>query len=391
MDENKSLQNRKSLWQQNQRLLNALEYRNVQLHSLFRSLPDQYYLFSSHGICKEFLTNDLNELIINPERMGDNVVDLFEDASTGELIEEYIKNAASTGLFLTCNIKITDLLNQKRFYECRFSATSKTEVMMIVRDVTNEELYKNKLKVKVDELKRMNEKLNKYIKSNEELEKFAYIASHDLKEPIRNISFYAQYLKKELPKSSTKNNEYVDQIISRTFLMKNLIDDLLLYSSVDNQDLVIEKIDLLELINEVKNSLKVLIEQNDATINVKTNTIIEGDRFMFHRLFYNLIQNSIKYRSEKKPKIIIDNNETKNNILIKVSDNGIGISKQYVEYVFGLFKKIKNNHSKEGAGLGLSICRRVMERHFGEIYIDSDLGKGSIFNIKIPKTYTNLL
>lgn len=391
MDEKNSLQNRKNLWQQNQNLLNALEYRNVQLHSLFRSLPDQYYLFSSHGICKEFLTNDLNELIIDPERMGDNVVDLFEDSTIGELIAEYIKNAASTGLFLSCNINITDLLNQKRFYECRFSATNKTEVMMIVRDITNEELYKNKLKVKVDELKKMNGKLNKYIKSNEELEKFAYIASHDLKEPIRNISFYAQYLKKELPKNSTINKEYVDEIISRTFLMKNLIDDLLLYSSVDNQDLIIEKIDLLELINEVKNSLKVLIEQNGASIYIKNNVTIEADRFMFHRLFYNLIQNSIKYRSDKKPEIIIDHNEFKNNTLIKYIDNGIGISKQYVEYVFGLFKKIKNKHSEEGAGLGLSICRRIMERHFGEIYIDSDLGKGTTINIKLPKAYNNLL
>jgi len=387
MDKNKSEYDQKlksSLLQQNQNLLDALEYRNVQLHSLFRSLPDQYYLFSSDGICKEFLTNDLSELIVNPERMGANVVDLFDDPSTGELIEEYIKNAASTGLFLSCKIIITDLLKQKRYYECRFSATSKTEVMMIVRDITNEELYKDKLKIKVDELKKTNERLNKYIKSNEELEKFAYIASHDLKEPIRNISFCAQYLKKELQNESDKSKEYVDDIIKRTFSMKNLIDDLLLYSSVDNQDLIIEKIDLSELITDVKSSLKVLIEQNDASISIETNTTIDGDRFMFHRLFYNLIQNAIKYRSDKTPEIIIESNKTKNSVLLKLVDNGIGISKQYVEYVFGLFKKIKNNHT-EGAGLGLSICRRIIERHFGEIHIQSDLGKGTIINIKLPR------
>jgi len=387
MDKNRIEYDKKkqsSLWQQNQSLLNALEYRNVQLHSLFRSLPDQYYLFSSDGICKEFLTNDLSELIINPERMGYNVVDLFDDISTGELIEEYIKNAASTGLFLTCKITLIDLLGQKRFYECRFSATNKTEVMMIVRDITNEELYKDKLKIKVDELKKTNEKLNKYIKSNEELEKFAYIASHDLKEPIRNISFYAQYLKKEIQNYSAQSKEYVDEIIRKTFLMKNLIDDLLLYSSVDNQELIIEKIDLSELVSDVKSSLNILIQQNNATVNIEKNTTIDGDRFMFHRLFYNLIQNAIKYRSEQSPQITIYSNETKNSIFLKFIDNGIGISKQYIEYVFGLFKKIKNNHT-EGAGLGLSICRRIVERHFGEIYIQSDVGMGTTINIKLPK------
>ncbi len=387
MDKNNRNSDKKkqiSLQQQNQSLLNALEYRNVQLHSLFRSLPDQYYLFSSEGICKEFLTNDLSELIINPERMGDNVVDLFDDVTTGELIEEYIKNAASTGLFLTCKINMIDLLNQKRYYECRFSATNKTEVMMIVRDITNEELYKDKLKVKVDELKKTNVKLNKYIKSNEELEKFAYIASHDLKEPIRNISFYAQYLKKELQDYSANSKEYTDEIIKRTFLMESLIDNLLLYSSVDNQDLIIEKIDLSKLLIDVKSSLNVLIKQNNVSFKIEKNVTIDGDLFMFHRLFYNLIQNAIKYRSEKTPEITISSNETKNSILVKLIDNGIGISKQYVEYVFGLFKKIKNNQT-EGAGLGLSICRRIVERHFGEIYIESDLGSGTTINIKLPK------
>lgn len=378
------------LKQQNQQLLNALEYRNVQLHSLFRSLPDQYYLFTSEGVCKEFLANDLSELIINPERMGANVVDLFDDPSIGELVEEYIKNAASTGLLMTCKIRLIDLLKQNRYYECRFSATSDKEVMMIVRDVTNEELFKDKLKVKVDELKKTNEKLNKYIQSNEELEQFAYIASHDLKEPIRNISFYAQYLKKDNEIHSDKGKKYLDEIINRTFLMKKLIDDLLLYSSVDNQDLNIEKINLETLIEDAKSRLNILIEQNNAFIRIDKNITLNVDRFMFNQLFYNLIQNAIKYRGEAPPHIVIEGHTTKNGILLKVIDNGIGIDKKYVEYVFGLFKKISRNNI-DGVGLGLSIARKIIERHFGEISIESDIGKGSTINIKLPKKINNNL
>jgi len=390
MDSRKNDYDPLKLKQQNQQLLNALEYRNVQLHSLFRSLPDQYYLFTNDGVCKEFLANDLSELIINPERMGANVVDLFDDPSIGELIEEYIKNAASTGLLMTCKIMIVDLLNQNRYYECRFSATHDKEVMMIVRDVTNEELYKDKLKVNVDELKKINEKLNKYIKSNEELEQFAYIASHDLKEPIRNISFYAQYLKKDNEIHSEKGKKYLDEIINRTFLMKKLIEDLLLYSSVDNQDLVIEKISLEEIVEHVKDRLSVLIEQNNVNIRIDKNITLNADRFMFNQLFYNLIQNAIKYKSDVSPQITIESQTTKSGILLKIIDNGIGIDKKYVEYVFGLFKKISKNNTN-GVGLGLSIARKIIERHFGEISIQSDIGKGSTINIKLPKKINNNL
>jgi len=256
--------------------------------------------------------------------------------------------------------------------------------MMIVRDVTKEELYKNKLKVNVEKLKKTNEKLNQYIKSNEELENFAYIASHDLKEPIRNISFYAQYLKNQKDINAEKHGHYVDEIINRTFNMEKLIDDLLFYARVENQELIIEKFALSDLVDEAKNSLNVLVEKNEASINIENDIAIYGDRFMFHRLFYNLLQNAIKYRSEHIPKISIQAKETKNNVILKLIDNGIGISKQYVEYVFGIFKKIKSSQV-DGVGLGLSICKRIVERHQGEISIVSDLGKGTRINIQIPK------
>jgi len=255
--------------------------------------------------------------------------------------------------------------------------------MMIARDVTREEISENNLKIKVEELKKTNTKLNEYIKSNEELEKFAYIASHDLKEPIRNISFFAQYLKRQENLTEESQN-YINEIIERSFKMKNLIDDLLFYSKVENQELHYEKFNLKDLVNDVVKKLDVLIKENKATIEIENDIKIYADRFLFMRLFYNLIQNSIKYQSDKKPEVVIKAKETNNQFSFDFIDNGIGIPTQYHDYIFGVFKKIKQN-GIDGVGLGLSICKRIIERHNGAIKIYSDINQGATFNITISK------
>jgi len=311
------------------------------------------------------------------------VLDLFEDKSIGQIMEHHIKNASSSGLLMTCKIKQQDILKQTRFYECRFLEVFDGEVMMIARDVTREEISENNLKIKVEELKKTNTKLNEYIKSNEELEKFAYIASHDLKEPIRNISFFAQYLKRQENLTEESQN-YINEIIERSFKMKNLIDDLLFYSKVENQELHYEKFNLKDLVNDVVKKLDVLIKENKATIEIENDIKIYADRFLFMRLFYNLIQNSIKYQSDKKPEVVIKAKETNNQFSFDFIDNGIGIPTQYHDYIFGVFKKIKQN-GIDGVGLGLSICKRIIERHNGAIKIYSDINQGATFSITISK------
>jgi len=226
---NISNENNATLQNQNKELLKALEYRNVQMHSLLKSLSGQYYLFTKEGICVEFLSNDLSGLLISTEKIGSLVKDCFDDELTGNTIHQHINKAFSSGTVVSCKIRRLDILNQYRYFECKLYKVNFDEVMMIVRDITLEEVTLKKYQAKVNELKQANEKLNGYIQSNEELSKFAYIVAHDLKEPIRNISYFAQLLKKQLSNNSKENSNLANEVIDRTFTMHKMIDDLLLY------------------------------------------------------------------------------------------------------------------------------------------------------------------
>jgi len=371
-----------ALKKQNTNLLKALEYRNVQLHSLLKSLPDQYYLFTDDGNCIEFLSNDLSELLIPTEKIGLNAKECFEDEVTGYTIFQQIKRAISSDLVVSCKIQQLDVLNQIRYFECRFYKVNVGEVMMIVRDISLEEITLKKYQLKVNELKTTNEKLNSYIQSNEELSKFAYIVAHDLKEPIRNISYFAQQLKKQTIDKSEKKLGYVNEVINRTFIMNKMIDDLLLYSSVENQDLVYENFNISELIDNVKSNLKLLIDENEAVIKLENDVMIRGDISLFKHVFNNIISNSIKYRSEEKPLITIWSENISGKLKLYINDNGIGVNPKYHSYIFETFNKVRQVKSS-GIGLGLAIFKKIINRHKGIINISSSLKKGSTINITL--------
>jgi len=374
-----------ALQKQNAYLLKALEYRNVQLHSLFKSLPDQYYLFTKDCICTEFLSNDLSELLIPTEKIGFHAKECFEDEVTGRTIYQHIEKAIMSATVISCKIQQLDILKQTRHFECRFYKVNFGEVMMIAREITVEEVTLKKYQIKVNELRAANEKLNSYIQSNEELSKFAYIVAHDLKEPIRNISYFAQLIKKETTDRSEENLNLVNEVIDRTFTMYKMIDDLLLYSSVENQNLVYEKFNVSELIKEVKSHLKVLIDENEAIIKLNDDAQIYGDQSLFRNVFSNIISNSIKYKSTEKPIITIWSESMNNKLKLFINDNGIGVHPKYHNYIFETFNKVRQVKSS-GIGLGLAICKKIINRHNGTIGISSSQGSGSTINITLDNS-----
>lgn len=377
-----NLNKNSALQKQNSNLLKALEYRNVQLHSLFRSLPDQYYLFTRDFICTEFLSNDLSELLIPTDKIGAFVKECFKDDVTGFTIQEHLKYATSSGKVVSCKIQQLDILNQNRYFECRFYKVNFDEIMMIARDITLQEVTLQKYQIKVNELRNANEMLSGYIQSNEELSKFAYIVAHDLKEPIRNISYFAQLAKKETTDRSEGNLKLVDEVIDRTQTMYKMIDDLLLYSSVENQSLVFEKFKISQLIEDVKSNIKLLIKENDATILLENDVIINADRSLFKSVFSNIITNAIKYRNAETPVVTIWSEKIKDKLKLFVSDNGIGVDPKYHNYIFETFNKVRQVKSS-GIGLGLAICKKIVNRHNGTISISSKPGEGSTINITL--------
>lgn len=377
-DKNEALQ------KQNNNLLKALEYRNVQLHSLFKSLPDQYYLFNDDCICIEFLSNDLSELLIPTEKIGFHATECFEDEVTGNIIYQHINKAIVSTAVVSCKIQQLDILKQTRHFECRFYKVNFGDVMMIAREITMEEVTLKKYQIKVHELKSANEKLNRYIQSNEELSKFASIVAHDLKEPIRNISYFAQLIKKETADTTKKNFKLVNEVIDRTFIMYKMVDDLLLYSTVENQNLSYEKFQVSLLLEEVKSNLKLLIVENEAVVELSNDAVIRGDKSLFRNVFSNIISNSIKYRSAEKPLIKIWSENAHSKLKLFIKDNGIGVHPNYHNYIFETFNKIGQVKSS-GIGLGLAICKKIINRHKGTIGISSSQGNGSTINIILNK------
>ena len=222
--------------------------------------------------------------------------------------------------------------------------------------------------------------------SNADLERFVYVATHDLQEPLRLITSFLQLLKKKYDSQLDEQaSEYINYAVDGSRRIKKLILDLLEYSkfSIDRDGFKV--LDAGKLIEDVKHSLCSLLKQHHAIIDVKPLPVIYADPSLLHQLFKNLLTNSIKYRGDSTPKISIDCIAQGDNYLFSVSDNGIGIDPGYSEKIFDLFQRLHKNEAFEGTGVGLAICEKIIRLHRGSIWVESMPGKGSTFYFTIPQ------
>ncbi|MGK0389180.1 MAG: signal transduction histidine kinase/Tfp pilus assembly protein PilF [Maribacter sp.] len=235
-----------------------------------------------------------------------------------------------------------------------------------------------------EELSVSNDKLRK---SNAELERFAYITSHDLKEPLRNISSFVQLLKRSVDfKAGSPQLEYMDFIMKSTDQMYQLIQDVLKYARLSEQDNPDEEVDLNLIVNDIKDSL--ISRHLDKSVKININNqlpIINSQSTNMHLLFKNLIENGIKYNETKQAEINIGCKIETNKYIFSIKDNGIGIDEEYYPRIFEMFKRLHNRSVYEGTGLGLSISKKIVDSFSGEIWVDSKMGDGSTFYFSIPK------
>ncbi len=232
---------------------------------------------------------------------------------------------------------------------------------------------------KIDELAKKEEELSQ---SNKELEQFAYTASHDLQAPLRHISVYIDVLKKELPPERL-NDELKNAmgfISSSADKMKILINDLLEFSKVGKTSLTIEHCNVHDLTTEVLEILDEEIKECSAEITVGELSEISCDKGRLSQVFQNLISNSIKYRNpETNPKIDINCRSIGADWQFRIDDNGIGISEKYHERIFHIFKRLHTSTAYPGTGIGLSICKKIIELHGGRIWVENNNAQGSSF------------
>jgi light-regulated signal transduction histidine kinase (bacteriophytochrome) len=237
------------------------------------------------------------------------------------------------------------------------------------------------------ELKAANEKLRK---SNEELEQFTYLASHDLKEPLRNISSFVTLIQRRIKKINIPElNEYFDFVILNTKRMYSLVEDVLVLSRINNHEpLASSPVDLNDVIQDVQMGLDTLIREKKAHITTDHLPTVEAPRAHLFLVFKNLIENGIKYNESVKPQVHIyySIHQEKNCYQFTVSDNGIGVDIKYQTQIFEMFKRLNNREKYTGSGMGLAICKKILARYGGEIWIQSEENKGSTFYFTLPVT-----
>ena len=233
--------------------------------------------------------------------------------------------------------------------------------------------------------KDLNETLKKLVRSNEELQQFAYVASHDLREPLRMITSFLQLLERRYKDRLDEDaNEFIEFAVNGAKRLDSMITDLLEYSRVANKVRDNSKVNLNEVLEKVFLNLKILIDENCAVITQDILPTIRGDEKLMIQLFQNLIGNAIKYKGEKVPSIHISVLRVANQYLFTVKDNGIGISSEHMDRIFTIFQRLHTKDEYEGTGIGLSIAQKIVHQHGGEIWVESEQGKGSKFNFTIP-------
>ena len=224
-------------------------------------------------------------------------------------------------------------------------------------------------------------------RSNAELEQFAYIASHDLQEPLRMISSYTGLLEKRYAAQfDDEAKEFMTFIVEGAARMKQLIVDLLTYSRAGTRKKAPTLTDSREVLNNVLMNLKMTIEDHNAEISSGTLPTIMVDPVQLGQLLQNLIGNAIKFHGQEPPCIHISSEERGNEWLFSVNDNGIGIEPQYFHRIFMIFQRLHRRKDYEGTGIGLAVCKKIVENFGGQIWVESEPGKGSTFFFTVPKS-----
>ncbi|MBD2012677.1 GHKL domain-containing protein [Microcoleus sp. FACHB-53] len=222
--------------------------------------------------------------------------------------------------------------------------------------------------------------------SNRELEQFAYVASHDLQEPLRAVNSYAQLLgRKYQGNLDAKADKYLGYIMEGATRMQQLINDLLEFSRVGTRAKELKLTACEVVLSQVLINLKVAIAECQAVVTHDPLPTIMGDEIQLMQLFQNLISNAIKFHREEPPCVHISVVQQQNDWVFSVRDNGIGMEPEYFERIFTIFQRLHSRAEYPGTGIGLAVCKKIVERHGGRIWIESELGVGTTFYFTIPQ------
>ncbi|SEW36944.1 sensor histidine kinase [Chitinophaga arvensicola] len=393
-----------------------IKRKNEQLHELsdkLRKSEEQYKMLTNSLPLMIFTMDDQGNLLFANEWLaiytGSSIAEINESKWTSIihpddytsfsllLKSELIKGASSLQAQLRLRSQGTE---EYKWHQVSIngavSAHQEQEYRIgFIVDIHSQKVYEQTLKDNI-ELKQIQQELkenqqtleNSNIelnRSNLELQQFAYIASHDLQEPVRKILFYSNYLLNNTPEIDSKRAQFLSNIHSSSERMKNLIQDLLSISLINKAAANYQQVDLNVILSEVLQDLEMVISRKNAVINAVDLPVIYGDAIMMRQLFSNLISNSLKFTRElSPPEILISTENGPGEVEIIFKDNGIGFDEKYLPQIFALFKRLHSRETYEGTGLGLAICRKIVELHNGRIRASGNEGTGATFYVSLP-------
>ncbi|MDP1717381.1 MAG: ATP-binding protein [Burkholderiales bacterium] len=232
---------------------------------------------------------------------------------------------------------------------------------------------------------RVMERTSELSRANEELEKFAYVASHDLQEPLRTVANFSQLLEERYADKLDKDGrEFIGYIHSGARHMRTLVDDLLAYSRLGAKALTLSEVDCEKVLREVLEDLKTAFQESGAVIEHDPLPAVRADAGQIRQLFANLLSNAIKFRGAEPLRIHVGATLEDGNWIFSVRDNGIGINPKYYTQIFGMYERLHSMSQYPGTGIGLALCKKIVEEYHGRIWVDSEEGRGSAFHFSIP-------
>ena len=365
-----------------------LSKTQFRLATLLKNLQD--VVLYETGAGKEFMSENVYEMLGYPSEMfaDRNFFKTITHPGDWKSIEEKTKEWHKTGSLGVLNLEFRVRKADGRYiwvedHMIKVRSNGDSHMAGVLINITEHKTTEEKLK-------QLAEKLSE---SNKELEQFAYVASHDLQEPLRMVASYIQLLQRRYKGNLTAEaDEFINYAVDGVVRMKTLINDLLAYSRVNTKEAPYEEVDINKVIELNLNNLTAAVKETGAEINYEHMPVVRANKSQINQLFQNLISNAIKFRKpDTKPVVNITARHEGDEWLFTVSDNGIGIDKEFSDKIFIIFQRLHNSSEYPGTGIGLAICKKIVEKHGGHLWVESEQGKGSTFNFTIPDKEKNIL
>jgi len=367
----------------NAELFDKIKKSEEKYHSLYSSMNEGLAL---HEIIYNTNNNPLDYIIYDVNPAYERILGLNRNEVLGKKASEIYGTGSPPYMDIYASVVES---RQSTQFETYFKPMKKYLQISVISLENGKfaTVFEDITKRRNDE-KELNRTMNELKCSNKELQQFAYASSHDLQEPLRMVSSFSQLLERRYKNRLDEDaDEFIEFIVEGAQRMKNLIDDLLIYSRVTKNKKEYKDVDLEEVLKIILSNFSVSIKEQHVTITHNTLPTIFADSSQMGQVFENLIGNAIKFHGKDDPKIHVSVQENQNEWTFAVKDNGIGIKKKHQKQIFEVFKRLHTRKEYPGTSIGLSICQKIIERHRGKLWVDSNPNTGTTFYFTIPKSY----